>query len=439
MSKLNKEQELAANHFTGICAVIAVPGSGKTKTMMERIGNLVTKHNIPPENILGLTFTRNAAEEMRHRLVPVLGELASRVHLATIHSFCNYLLRTEGEVFDVLYGKSQILFIKEILKKRKLNDLSVGSVIREIGLAKNNLISVTEFHDLYGNDSTMKKIGRAYDEYERRKKAAMLKDFDDLLFDAYRMLRDDEDVRNKYQDIFKHLLVDEFQDTNPLQIEVFKLLVGNGDRKCGYSLWICGDDGQSIYSFSGASVGNILNFKNEFPEAEQIVMNRNYRSTKAIMRACQNLIQHNVRQIQKELITQNPEGIAPILLESSNEETEAEQVINEIQDLVERQGCEYKDIAVLYRANFQSRVLEEACLKHPKKIPYNITNGMNFYDRFEIKVLLDYLRFISSKDSAEGDLALANIINIPNRYIGRKFVKDLEKKQRKTTGISMSS
>jgi len=424
--KLNKEQQLAANFGDGICAVIAVPGSGKTKTMMERIGLLVNKHGISPENILGLTFTRNAAEEMRSRLIPVLGDMASRVHLATIHSFCNYLLREEGQSFDILYGKEQIIFIKEILKKLKINDVSVGSAIREISLAKNNLITAHEFFELYGNDKAMKRIGKVYDDYEHRKKAGMLKDFDDLLYDAFRTLRDLKHVRKKYQDTFLHLLVDEFQDTNPLQIEIFKLLISEDNEDYSSSFWVAGDDAQSIYSFTGASVGNILNFKNTFPEAEQIIMAINYRSSGKILKACQNLIKNNLRQIHKELITQNPDGDDVIVLESSNEETEAMQVIMEIQDLVERQSYKYADIVVLYRANFQSRVLEEACLKH--KMPYHITNGMNFYDRFEIKILLDYLRFITDPDSEAGNIALASIINIPNRYIGRKFVNDLEKK-----------
>jgi len=169
MNELNREQQEAASFKHGICAVIAVPGSGKTRTMMERIGILVKEHKISPENILGLTFTRNAAEEMRHRLAPVLGERASRVTLSTIHSFCHYLLRNEGRVFEIITGKDQIIFIRTIMKKLKIKDISTGMVLREIGLAKNNLISVSEFGDLYEGDATMCKIRDIYESYEREK------------------------------------------------------------------------------------------------------------------------------------------------------------------------------------------------------------------------------------------------------------------------------
>lgn len=426
MNTLNINQQKAIEFKDGICAVIAVPGSGKTLTMMERIGILVNRHGIHPENILGLTFTKNAAEEMKHRLDQVLGEKASRVHLSTIHSFCHFLLRSESEAFDMLYGKDQIIFLKTIMKALKCNELSVGNVLQEISLAKNNLISVSEFHELHAGDKTMKKISDVYDVYEKKKYAAILKDFDDLLFDTYRLLTYREDIREKYRDVFTHILVDEYQDTNPAQMEIIKLLIGDGDREKGFSFWVCGDDAQSIYSFTGASVGNILNFQTIFPESELIILNLNYRSSKNILTACANLIKHNVKQIHKELKTDNPEGEEIIVCETSTEETEALSVINEIMDLAANKHYAYADMAVLYRANFQSRVLEECFLQH--KIPYHITNGLNFYSRHEIKVLLDYLRFITDPYSEKGDEALSHILNIPNRYISRKFVRDLERK-----------
>jgi len=424
MNELNKEQEEAANFLDGICAVIAVPGSGKTKTMMERIGVLVNTHGIPPENILGLTFTRNAAEEMRNRLAPVLGELASRVTLSTIHSFCHFFLRSEGRVFEIISGKDQIIFMRNIMKQLKLKDVSIGMVLQEIGLAKNNLISVQEFKDLYEGDKTMLKIAEIYEAYDREKARKMLMDFDDLLVEVYRILNENREVRWKYQKVFQHLLVDEFQDTNPAQMEILKLLIDTSDDENGSSFWICGDDWQSIYAFTGASVGNILNFKKLFPEAQEFILNLNYRSSPQILTACQNLIRHNVKKIDKTLVTHNPDGEDVIVLESSSEETEALNLVSEIKDLVERRNFIYRDIAVLYRANFQSRVIEEVFSQH--KIPYHIENGLNFYNRHEVKVLLDYLRVISGPDSEVGDEALRNIVNVPNRYIGRKFIKELE-------------
>jgi len=244
MTDLNKEQEKAANFQDGICAVIAVPGSGKTRTMMERIGVLVKHHNIPPESILGLTFTRNAADEMRHRLVPVLGDLAGRVTLSTIHSFCHSLLRNEGRVFDILYGKDQIIFIRKIMKRLKADGLSTGMVLREISLAKSNLVGVDEFGDLFTGDKTMQKIGRIYEEYEDEKSKRMLLDFDDLLFETHMILSQDQDVRDKYSGLFRHLLIDEFQDCSPVQMEILKLVMGN-DNGNGKSFWCAADDAQS--------------------------------------------------------------------------------------------------------------------------------------------------------------------------------------------------
>ncbi len=420
MSDLNPEQKLAAKFKDGICAVIAVPGSGKTKTMMERIGILVNEYNISPENILGLTFTRNAADEMRSRLIPVLGDLSSRVFLATIHSFCHTVLKSEGFVFEILFGKEQIIFIKDVMKKLKTRDISTGTALREISLAKNNLITVDEFKELYVGDSAMMEIADIYETYDREKTKRMLYDFDDLLIKTYELLRDDELVRGKYKEVFRHLLVDEFQDTNPAQMEILKLLI---DESSDGSFWICGDDAQSIYGFTGASVGNIINFKTIFPESDQFILNLNYRSTPQILQACQNLIQHNIRQIQKTLKTHNPDGDDVIVLESSSEETEALSLLNEINDLINRKAYAYKDIAVLYRCNFQSRVIEETFLEY--KIPYHIQNGLSFYDRREVKILLDYLKVISSPDSEAGDDALPNIINVPNRYVGRKFIFEL--------------
>lgn len=424
MAELSREQQEAANFIEGICLIAAVPGSGKTRTMMERIGILVKVHGIPPENILGLTFTRNAAEEMRNRLTQVLGNMASRVTLSTIHSFCHYLLRNEGRVFEIVSGKDQIVLLRKVMKQVKVKDLSTGMVLREISLAKNNLISVEEFKDLYEGDKTMLKIADIYEAYDREKSKKMLLDFDDLLVEAYRMLANSEEVREKYRQSFSHLLVDEFQDTNPAQMEILRLLIGNSNGNNGSSFWVCGDDWQSIYAFTGASVGNILNFKKMFPESEQLILSLNYRSTPQILRACQNLIQHNVKQIDKTLETHNPDGETVIILESSSDETEAMSLVNEISDLTGRRNYTHKDIAVLYRANFQSRIVEETFSQH--KIPYHIENGLNFYSRSEVRNLLDYLRVINNPNSEVGDEALLSILNIPNRYIGRKFVQELE-------------
>jgi len=422
MIELNKEQEEAANFLNGVCVVIAVPGSGKTLTMTERIGRLVKNHNISPESILGVTFTRNAADTMRNRLAPILEDLAERVRLSTVHSFAHYLLRQEGKVFEVLSGKDQIIFLRNVIKQLRIKDISLGTVLREMSLAKNNLIDIEEYRTLYEGDMTMQKVADIWEVYDSEKQKKMLMDFDDLLVNTYQLLSENKEVQEKYRGIFRHLLVDEFQDTNPLQMEIIKLLVDNSNSDS--SLWVCGDDAQSIFGFIGASISNILNFNEVYPASIQYILNLNYRSTKKIIKACHNLIKHNEKKIEKELKTDNEEGEEIIVLESSSEEGEALTVVTEIQDLING-GYNYKDIAVLYRCNFQSRVIEEYLSQH--KIPYYIEGGLNFYNRKEVKILLDYLRVIIRPLSEEGNLALLNILNVPNRYIGRKFIRELEK------------
>jgi len=422
--KLNKEQQAAAEFLDGTCVVVAVPGSGKTLTMTHRIGNLV-KRGVAPENILGLTFTRNAAEAMRNKLIPVLDDMSSRVTLSTIHSFCHYLLRCEGKTFEILSGKDQIIFMRNIMKKLKIKDLSIGMILREISLAKSNLITADEFRLLYEGDKSMQKVADIYESYDREKSKKLFFDFDDLLVETHRLLNENDVVRDKYKGTFRHLLVDEFQDINPIQSEILKILVNNSQE--GTSFWVCGDDWQSIYAFTGASIATILNFKKMFPDSHQLILNISYRSTPQILRACQNLIKHNQKKIEKELKTENEDGEAVIVLQSSSEETEALTLVNEIKELVDSGSFKHTDIAVLYRCNFQSRMIEEAFSQH--KIPYHIENGLCFYDRREIKILLDYLNLISNPYSEQGDEALQSIINTPNRYIGRKFMAELDEFQ----------
>jgi len=370
-----------------------------------------------------LTFTRNAAEEMRRRLEPVLGKQSKKVLLNTIHGFAFHLLKREGRVFELLTGKEQIVFIKGVMKKLKIKDLSIGMILREISLAKNNLISVEEFRDLYEGDKTMQKVADVYEGYDQTKEKKMLMDFDDLLVETYRLLSEDGQARDKYRGIFKHLLVDEMQDCAPVMISIMQILVNGSNYES--SFWCTGDDAQSIYAFTGASVGNILRFSEVFPGSEQFILNINYRSTPQILKACSNLISNNRRQIDKALKTHNEDGEEIIILEASNEEQEALNLVNEISDLVEQRGFNYKHIAILYRCNFQSRILEEVFSQH--NIPYHIENGLGFYSRKEVKILLDYLRLTQNPDSDEGDESLLNAINSPNRYIGKKFIRELEK------------
>ena len=422
MTQLNADQKAAAEFINGIASVVAVPGSGKTLTMTHRIGNLV-KQGVSPESILGLTFTRNAAQAMRDKLETVLEDTASRVHLSTIHSFCLSLLKNEGRSFEILHGKEQIIIIRKIMRKMKINNLPTGMILREISLAKSNLIPLEDFKALYEGDATMLKVAEVFQDYEQEKRKRLLLDFDDLLVETCQLLKKKPKVRKKYQGTWNHILVDEFQDTNPAQMEILQLLVGDPNGKKS-SFWICGDDWQAIYSFAGASVGNILTFKDQFPESSQFILKLNYRSTPQILKACMNLIKRNVKKIEKTLNTENPQGEEPVVLDAANEEEEATVIANEIMDLVTKKRFRHKEIGILYRANFQSRAIEDAFAQ--QKIPYHIENGMNFYQRREVKILLDYLAVINNPSSQEGDEALKSIMNIPNRYIGRKFISEVE-------------
>jgi DNA helicase II / ATP-dependent DNA helicase PcrA len=255
--KLNKEQQKAADFLDGICVVVAVPGSGKTLTMTHRIGNLVNKHGVAPEQILGLSFSRSAADMMREKLKPVLNDLACRVHLATIHSFCHFLLRSEGRMFNIISGKEQVIFLRDVMKRLRVKELTTGMVLREISLAKNNLIDVEEFRALYDGDKTMQRVADIYDAYDTEKQKRLMLDFDDLLLEVYRLLNENELVREKYRGTFRHLLVDEYQDISPAQSALINILVNHSEE--GASFWACGDDWQSVYGFIGASVANILN------------------------------------------------------------------------------------------------------------------------------------------------------------------------------------
>jgi DNA helicase-2/ATP-dependent DNA helicase PcrA len=421
MEKLNRQQQQAADFMYGVASVIAIPGSGKTTAMTHRIANLV-RNGVAPENILGLTFTRNAAQQMREKLKPVLNATASKVNLSTIHSFCHRLLKDQDRVFEMIYGKRQIMLIHKVMKKQRLNDVLPAMALREISLAKSKLISCEEFSWLHEDNQTMLSVAEIYEGYEEEKSKRLLLDFDDLIIEVHKLLKAYDEIRYKYQQAFPHILVDEYQDTNPAQVQTLNLLL-NGADQYG-SFWICGDDWQSIYGFTGATIENILNFSSDHPDSKQFILDTNYRSTPQILEACRNLIRNNRTKIEKKLLSNNPDGDGVVVFGAIDEEDEVRKVVIEIKDLVNRHGYQYADIAVLYRANIQSRVVEEVLSKN--EIPYKIENEANFYRRHDVVVLLNYLRLIQDPDSSRGDNALRKVINVPNRYIGHRFVNELE-------------
>jgi len=420
MHELNEKQREAADFMFGTASVIAIPGSGKTLTMAARIGNLV-KSGIPPDKILGLSFTRNAAWAMRDKLQPVLYDQAASVTLSTIHAFCHRLLQETGCRFKMLYGKRQIYLVRKVIKRLRLNDLTAGFMLREIGTAKCRLICAQSFDDFHRDNETMAPVAKVYLAYEEEKRKRLLLDFHDLLLETHTLLSQNADMRNSYRQAFPHILVDEYQDTNPAQVEILNLLTNESEQS---SFWVCGDDWQSIFSFTGAQVENILQFADRHPASTRFILDINYRSSPQILSACQYLIDRNERKIEKQLNTINPDGENVIVLDAMSEEDEAEKIVTEIRDLVEGQGFEYRDIAVLYRANAQSRAIEEALSKHD--IAYRIESEANFYRRYEVRILLAYLRLVEGPDTFDGNDALKTIINVPSRYIGHRFIETLE-------------
>jgi DNA helicase-2/ATP-dependent DNA helicase PcrA len=352
---------------------------------------------------------------------PVLKDRASQVTLSTIHSFCHRLLKDEGRSFEMLHGKRQVYHIRKVIKKLAVSDITAGFALRAIGLAKSRLIGPEEFRQPETEDETRQAIALIYQRYEEEKEKRLMLDFNDLLVEGYQLLQSNADRCSGYQHAYPHILVDEYQDTNPAQNAILNLLADGNDHS---SLWVCGDDWQSIFGFTGAEVENILSFNQRYPDSVRFVLDTNYRSTPQVLTACQQLIHHNTRKINKTLNTINPEGENVIVLKALSEEDEAKQVVTEIMDQVKSQGCNYQDIAVLYRANSQSRAIEEAFSKH--NIPYRIESEANFYSRFEVRILLGYLQLIHDPDTFDGDDALKTVINVPGRYISHSFIKALE-------------
>ncbi|MFH1985240.1 MAG: ATP-dependent helicase [Pseudomonadota bacterium] len=420
MHNLNDHQKAAAAFMFGTASVVAIAGSGKTATMAARIGNLVSQ-GIPPEKILGLTFTRNAAGAMRNKLRPVLLDQSSKVTLSTIHSFCHRLLKEEGRTFEMLHGKRQVYLMRKVIKRLDVGEFSAGFALREIGLAKSRLMDWERFRSFHENDEVMQAVAEIYQVYEEEKRKCLCLDFSDLLMEAYRLLKSHEDRCNSYRQTFPHILVDEYQDTNPAQVEVLNLIAGKNDYS---SLWVCGDDWQSIFGFTGAEVENILSFSKRHPGSVRFILDTNYRSTPQILTACQHLISHNKRKIDKTLNTINQPGESIIVLHALSEDEEARQIETEIRDLVESRGYAYRDIAILYRANSQSRAIEEAFSK--RNVPYRIESEANFYNRYEVNILIQYLVLVNEPDTFDGDEALKTVINVPGRYVSHSFIENLE-------------
>lgn len=427
LNELNPIQREAVLQTEGPVMIIAGAGSGKTRVLTYRIAHLIKK-GVDPYNILSLTFTNKAAKEMRERIETVIGPEARNIWMGTFHSVFAKILRVEAPligypsnftIYDTDDSKS---LIRSIVKEMHLDDklYKAGAVLSRISWAKNKLISAEEYNKnpaYQADDDTAQRphIGKIYQKYRSRcfKSGAM--DFDDLLFNTSTLLRDHTQILNKYQDRFHYAMVDEFQDTNLCQYYITRKLSARRRNIC-----VVGDDAQSIYAFRGADIQNILNFERDYDELKVFKLEQNYRSTKTIVNVANDIIAHNKTQLKKKVWTDNVSGNLINLIVANSDNEEARMISNSIFELKMQNSRLYKDFAILYRTNSQSRSLEESLRK--MNIPYRIFGGLSFYQRKEIKDLIAYLRLTINPNDEE---AFKRVINYPKRGIGDSTVQKI--------------
>ena len=425
---LNQEQRKAVMHKDGPLLVIAGAGSGKTRVLTHRIIYLLNE-GINPFNILALTFTNKAAKEMRNRIENIVGDGVSKnLWMGTFHSVFSKILRFESEKIN--YPKNFTIYdtedsknlIKSIIKEFNLDKdiYKTGLIRNRISTLKNNFISYKKYienNELNLQDQIAKRteFARIYLAYQNRCHKASAMDFDDLLIKTYELLELFPDILKKYQEKFRYILIDEYQDTNHIQYLIVKKLASKFMNIC-----IVGDDAQSIYSFRGADIKNILNFKNDYPNYTSYKLEQNYRSSATIVEAANSIIKNNEQQIHKSVWTENQKGEKIIVVKTTSDNEEGKLVANTISDIKMRKQAHNKDFAILYRTNAQSRALEESLRK--RNIPYKIYGGLSFYQRKEIKDLLAYFRLAINPNDEE---ALKRIINYPRRGIGLSTLQNL--------------
>ena len=413
---LNPMQREAVFHTEGPLLVLAGAGSGKTRVLTHRIAYLIEEKRVAPWNIMAITFTNKAAAEMRERVDKIVGEGAEAIWVSTFHSSCVRILRrfidrlgydTNFTIYD---GDDQKTLMKQVLKKMQADpkQFKERAVLSRISAAKNDRITADEFEQQAGADFREKKIAQIYREYQKELKKNNALDFDDLLVKTVELFEANADVLEYYQDKFRYIMVDEYQDTNLVQFKLVDLLAKKYRNIC-----VVGDDDQSIYKFRGANIENILSFEKAFPGARVIKLEQNYRSTQSILNAANEVIRHTHGRKDKPLWTANDEGPKVRFRQYDTAYEEADAIIRDIEREKEEKNAEYSDFAVLYRTNAQSRLLEEKCIYY--SIPYRLVGGVNFYQRKEIKDILCYLKTIAN---GRDDLAVQRVINVPKRGIG---------------------
>lgn len=418
---LNEQQQEAVFCTEGPLLLLAGAGSGKTRVLTHRIAYLMDQ-GVNPYHIMAITFTNKAAKEMRERIDDLVGFGAEHIWVSTFHSTCVRILRRHidklgyGNSFTIYDADDQKSLIKQICKQYKIDTkmMPERKIINEISSAKDEFMTPSEYETRHQYDFKKKKIAQIYKEYQKQLKANNALDFDDLIFKTVELFQFHPEVLDYYQERFRYIMVDEYQDTNTIQFQLVSMLARKYQNLC-----VVGDDDQSIYKFRGANVKNILNFENVFPEAVTIKLEQNYRSTKNILNAANEVIKHNKGRKTKKLWTENEEGDLIEFHQYGTEYEEARKIIHEIEDL-SKEGYDYKNMAILYRTNAQSRVFEESFMI--KNIPYRIVGGTNFYQRKEVKDILSYLKVV---DNGLDDLAVRRIINVPRRGIGAATIEKI--------------
>lgn len=416
---LNKEQKMAVEHIDGPCLVLAGAGSGKTKVLTMRIANLIN-HGIYSKNILAITFTNKAAKEMRERINNVVDE--NYAFVGTFHSFGlriikeNYELLGLSKNFTIIDSDDGTSIIRKILKDLDYDykTYSPGFIKNKISFIKNEMLSDSEAEKFLTSPPEQVAL-KVYYEYQKVLRRNNAVDFDDLLRLPVELFIQNEEVLDDYQEKYKYILIDEYQDTNEVQYKMIKKLAEKYRN-----LFVVGDINQSIYGFRWSNYKNILNFEKDYPEAVSITLNQNYRSTNTILNAANSVIKNNAESKEVNLFSELGEGVKVKYMRSYDEKHEVTLIMEEIKKLLES-GYEYKDIAILYRTNAQSRTLEEGMLK--LNYPYKVVGSYYFYKRKEVKDLLSYLRLISNHND---DVSLERVINVPKRGIGTKSIEDLE-------------
>ena len=422
LNKLNKEQREAAMYTEGPLLILAGAGSGKTSTMTHRIAYMIEEKNISPYNILAVTFTNKAAKEMRDR-VEALAGAGLNMWIMTFHSACLRILRSNAEIlgysrdFAVYDPTDQKTLVRNISKELSIDSKKYKPAffLGEISRAKEKEISPESYPAVYGDGMKERMVYQVYREYSRLLKKNNAMDFDDLLLNTVRLFEKDESVLLRYQNRFRYIMVDEYQDTNQIQYKFIKLLAQAHDNIC-----VVGDDDQCIYQWRGADIRNILEFERDFPGAKVVKLEQNYRSKGNILEAAHSVIANNRGRKPKKLWTDQEDGDKIVYYRADDERDEAQFIASEI-NRMRGNGADYSDFAILYRTNSQSRTFEEALSR--RDIPYRVLGGLRYYDRKEIKDIMCYMRLVQNNAD---DLALMRIINEPKRGIGGKTIEKLQ-------------